>query len=626
MHFNVKHNKRFQLFLVAFLCLLNCVASTVIPSAEEEEVKEVVISSVDFACPGDTCQITVTSYNWDKIAAGGGGYDFRILLPAVLEVKGVYLNGSKLSSDVNSDCDYFLRENNEIRFNNYFGGGNEESFTVLQYAILANVKADAVPGKYKISFLEESVIANEDEQVIPVVFTDGSLVVPSREDCLKGDLNSDGCVLGGDLVLLRKELLGINAAEIAEASADVNADGKMDVQDLVALKKYFVCTSDRVYLSENGDDRNTGGENAPVKSFNRALELVSCAGTIEIVGDYALKNDFCWNHHSKSVTVTGGSLDMSLFDSIRIGDAVTLDDINVALKSNAVLYACGYPFTVGAGASVNGTSTVYGGSTRKVKHTQLTLLSGTYNKIYGGGYNADVTGSTDLHIGGNVNSAVSDITAHNKAYYVFGGSNGGTVTETNLEFTDNATATMIFGGGSGSRSYAGKTNVTVSGGKLMGIYGGSNTGTCGETNLTMTGGEVEQVFGGNESNSMTGNTFVNILGGRVIRRIFGGCYNECDLLSSKPWLSNHHVTGTTTVTIGENANITLDYQETWVDQGISATSRHTTAFDDENAVMVFVNANAKSKYYSKTGITAYSSIVDNAAKWAPPYDSWYVLK
>ena len=57
-------------------------------------------------------------------------------------------------------------------------------------------------------------------------------------DTLVGDLNYDGCVMADDLVLLRKGIL-MQRQEYLKPESDVNYDGKTDILDLIALKKYY---------------------------------------------------------------------------------------------------------------------------------------------------------------------------------------------------------------------------------------------------------------------------------------------------------------------------------------------------------------------------------------------------
>ena len=80
-------------------------------------------------------------------------------------------------------------------------------------------------------------------------------------------------------------------------------------------------------------------------------------------------------------------------------------------------------------------------------------------------------------------------------------------------------------------------NITMEGGSVQIIYGGSDSQFEGDTNITITGGKAEHVFGGGVTNgSIKGNTNIAISGGTVNFYVYGGG-NEAS------------VDGTTTITI-----------------------------------------------------------------------------
>ena len=56
-----------------------------------------------------------------------------------------------------------------------------------------------------------------------------------------GDVDDNGVFNAADLVVLRKNLLGVDelVSDYATKNADANSDGKVDVRDLVRLKKDF---------------------------------------------------------------------------------------------------------------------------------------------------------------------------------------------------------------------------------------------------------------------------------------------------------------------------------------------------------------------------------------------------
>ena len=147
---------------------------------------------------------------------------------------------------------------------------------------------------------------------------------------------------------------------------------------------------------------------------------------------------------------------------------------------------------------------------------------------------------------------------------------------------------------------AGKTNVEITGGTHMSAYGGSQGGVVYETNLTLQGGSIQQLFGGCLSTSMTGSTNVCVLGGKVTRRVYGGCYNEASQSGlSLKWASSYHVTGDTNVLLSSNADVVFD--TSYNDYGIFACTRYESHFSDENSVLVYENSAAETEFKGKIG-------------------------
>ena len=135
----------------------------------------------------------------------------------------------------------------------------------------------------------------------------------------------------------------------------------------------------------------------------------------------------------------------------------------------------------------------------------------------------------------------------------------------------------------------------------MNVYGGS-TNTYLEncnTNVTMTAGIVESIFGGSEEAAMTGNTYINLVGGKVSRRVYSGCYNHW----GGSWSSDNFVTGITNLAIYPDV-LLIDKNEldsdNQMDMGIYAGSRVDKNYGDEENRLIFVNG-SHSKHNSKIG-------------------------
>jgi hypothetical protein len=204
-----------------------------------------------------------------------------------------------------------------------------------------------------------------------------------------------------------------------------------------------------------------------------------------------------------------------------------------------------------------------------------------------------VDGDTHLTVGGAVNANI-DTTNHDGAQYFFGGGYSDKITgSTYLHFGGNAKSIHLFGGSNDGNSTIGySTNLTVTGGTSMSMYGGNRNVDAGcDANAVVTGGTFEQVFGGNERASLTGNVDLRVIGGTITRRIYGGCYNDTSGLS---FSSNYAVSGNIDLTIGSGASITYGYDGN--DLSVYAHSRHSTNSPSESANLIFADAAVYANY------------------------------
>lgn len=366
-----------------------------------------------------------------------------------------------------------------------------------------------------------------------------------------------------------------------------------------------------VYVSASGNDEGAGTSASPYATLEKALTEVADGGTITLQNTVALSG---WTAHGKSVTVTGGGLNISglpesdfndgkgtKMKEIVINDSVTFKNMTWTVDSSleTFIYANGYKVTIGEGVTYSQDKIrLFGGGKEgtTVESTDLTVLSGTYNYIYGGSLRSTVTGNTNLTVGGTVNNSSAVDTAiknHSENYYVFGGGHVDTVKgSSNVVFQASAKAVYVTGGSYGWGSSVGKgTNVTVTGGVMMGVYGSCmNGGHSGSgANVRIEGGTIQQVFGGSEGQIVTGNVDVRIVGGTITRRIYAGSYGDGS--------TKYVVSGKINLELGGNANITFGASES--DKGIYARSRYKG--DVEDCQIVFTSQAAYDAYKDKLG-------------------------
>lgn len=354
-----------------------------------------------------------------------------------------------------------------------------------------------------------------------------------------------------------------------------------------------------VYVSSNGSDSNDGmTESTPFETLDKAYDNLFHAKQIVIL-DSAEYNEP--PEHSGNLTIKGKTSDviLNLPGEISLKGDLELD--NLTIDGASTVYANGYSFKVGE--AVDSTATlstgrliVYGGkkSTDLTGDTDLILLGGKYQTIFGGGYGGVVDGNTNVIIGGsaNVGDGINDQdTSTISPCYVYGGGNNAAVTgKTNVTLQGNAVAKYIVGAGNGADGIAIDTNIFISGGKVMNVYGGSLTAELANcnTHITMTGGLAEALFGGSYIKQLTGNTYITLLGGIISRRVYSGCYNNVGF----SWDSSYHVAGTTSLAIGPDAQL-VTYTEldskNKLDCGIYSGSRVSQNYSEEVNTLIYLD-------------------------------------
>lgn len=181
---------------------------------------------------------------------------------------------------------------------------------------------------------------------------------------------------------------------------------------------------------------------------------------------------------------------------------------------------------------------IFGGSGSDLdSSTNITMLGGKVDSIYGGGDNCNVTGNTNITIKGGISD------------YVYGGSDDGDlIGDTNITISDNGYVNFALVSGSHDGDVTGSTNITISGGSVPYIQGGTDISMNASTlnsNIVISGGEVRRfITGGGCSSTPDGKTYTNITGNTNIT-ISGGLF-EGNVIAGA-WLGK----------VGGNTNITI---------------------------------------------------------------------
>ena len=373
------------------------------------------------------------------------------------------------------------------------------------------------------------------------------------------------------------------------------------------------CLREEVWVSSDTnvakDEPNYGSYSGPYASLNYAIEHVVDGGIVHVKDDFTYAADYAWTKHNKNVIITGDAkdetvetLDFSAMSDLCINDGVTFRSINLKFPaggSNNRVFAEGHKLVIENTVGVTNTVQLLGGSkSGVVENTNLEVYAGTYSAIYAGSATKDVLGDTNVIVGEGVNPQI-DYTDHGHSNLLFGAGWSGTIHgDTNITVKAGARFNYIYGGGDDAGSTVkGSTNIKFAG-NSMSIYGGSRNGVCADTYVEITGGYAEQVFGGSEGASLTGDTNIQILGGEVVRRIYGGSYNEWELT----WKSSNYVDGFASVTIGSQATVSQSIE------GLFATSRSEENNADEQGVII-LNNYKNNTYSSSVGKNELGSTI-----------------
>lgn len=185
----------------------------------------------------------------------------------------------------------------------------------------------------------------------------------------------------------------------------------------------------------------------------------------------------------------------------------------------------------------------------RVENTSITIKGGTFNKIYGGSSDGEITGSTYVMIeggifneiyGGNSSSDAKAIPGNTKVIIsggtindnVFGASLYGEVKGTaNLTISGNPTLSkFVFGGSSAADATVNNVNVNIEGGTFNNgywVFGGNNLApVTGTITMNISGGTFNGYLacGGNDAGATAENTSLTITGGTFNKWIYGGGY------------------------------------------------------------------------------------------------------
>ncbi len=283
--------------------------------------------------------------------------------------------------------------------------------------------------------------------------------------------------------------------------------------------------------------------------------------TLDIYGGGALADVGTNSSNNTTVTIDGGTVGGGVYGG-GLGDnsheALVNGAVQVTVNSGNVndVFGCnnvnGHPTsTVRVDINNNVGGNVYGGGNLATYtgDPYVYINKGTVTgNVFGGG-NGDPDDATQTlgSVTGSPHVIVGDMTVGHESYQaivsgdVYGGGNAAKVVTgtptVSVPAKCNTEITNVYGGGNAADVPA--TSVTIDGGTISGsVFGGGHgnkdaspaiaANVAGNTNVTVTGGTINQVFGGSNSNGTIGGTInVNIDRGTgacpmAITEVYGG--------------------------------------------------------------------------------------------------------
>ena len=280
-------------------------------------------------------------------------------------------------------------------------------------------------------------------------------------------------------------------------------------------------------------------------SLANAIDVVAEGGTVVLAEHYEISPDEALKLPAKKVTITSkyGGTDyaqngvyLGLGKALELSADLTLENVVIKQTSNnknawGAIYANGHHLTIGEGVVTvaNESSKLYpsifGGANAKgaLDSTYVTVMSGDWNNVFGGGYSDTQTNAKVEFLGGNAEN-------------VFGGSYAGKFTGNTEVYFKGGFVNNVLNGGSRIGTFTGDTIVDVSGGSITNLAGamyglsGSSATFNGDVQLNIHGNAkiLMSTFGSSYYSGVKMNGDINIdiyENANLCRHLYGGGFS-----------------------------------------------------------------------------------------------------
>lgn len=274
-----------------------------------------------------------------------------------------------------------------------------------------------------------------------------------------------------------------------------------------------------VYLAPiSGSDADFGTENDPVKTIERAVELLMMLkrystkqNTLIFAETLSTTSAVIFPNHDDPLYITSksGSEGIRSSKNITFGGETVVDNFTFTYtaKSYHYIVANGHKVTLGENVKSVGEQNVYympvgGGHESAVESTDMTILGGTWRNIYAGGYRGSIEGDTKLtvknctvvsHIQnsysgrteGNVTIDLENVTVQTS--FLCGNAATEDVRGNVTLYAKNCTLPLLYAGSRDAGNVTGRVTVTLENCTAGDLYGTAKSvsATVAESHLTL---------------------------------------------------------------------------------------------------------------------------------------------
>lgn len=414
----------------------------------------------------------------------------------------IYGGGANANADVEGCANVTIENANFTKYNRVFGGGMSGNTVGSTNVVIDGGDYFLVyGGGHEADVIGEAKVTVEDVREIDTI--------------LGGGAGQDSSAASTDVTIKKgslKWIYGGGAEGYVEGEAKITIEGGT--------------FSETIYGGGNLANATVGSTNVTIEESaeSSTFRWIYGGGRVGNVTGEA------------KVTIDGGMFTANIWAGNRTG---TVNSTNLTI--NGGTFTSSWIYGGGWGDTVNSLPSIV------TNQAKVTVNGGTFDGgLHGGGQSAQsIVGRTDM----TLNSGTFDRICG-------GGFAGKVIGEAKLTINDGVFNGDVFGGGSDHTATVGSTNLNIKSGTFNHIFGGGFDGK-------VEGNAVVKIEGGTFDSPINGSGNQAIVEGKAELHLIGGTYrigDETNKVIYIGWYDKNGVTGKATIYVYEGADIADDIQ------------------------------------------------------------------